>query len=560
MAEHWEQGNAARELSYSDRHNPYRPVDYAARLQNAGRRPSSAAPSANYAPGQLYGRPMTPPRAFDAPPAYDPDYPPQAMPAPKAAPQMELPGYMQPQPSLPPMYAQPMQYNPEPARPAQRRRSQTAAADARVGTPYSAALFDHQPTAVMPSGQEDVPFAGRSEADMAWYAETPAWPQDEEPMYAQTGASIPYDDMLEDRPWRDPFTPAAPKDEESAHAAPEKKTKAKAKAAPKTQRPPVRVGRLIALAASIVMLLFCLITGGRIVLELTRTEAQRNDYRERTGQELFNGAARVDLLPDGQTFAPTPAPTPTPYVPRPTPTPVIPIKEAAVLSLGSQMEGVVQEAEATDEPVLRTKLKTYPKNPLRNIQPAISELVKANADVKGHLVIDGVLDEIVMQRNNTYYLNHNSLGTTSEAGAVFADESCSFRLPPENLLLRGQCSIAGKSFHPLLQYATGGSAFASSASTARLTTLYEEETYVLFAVIVADSDPVSPGYFNYASHPTFTTDDAMMTYVQNARKHSLYQFNVDVQPSDRLLTLATLGGEDTLVLLYRMARDGENFR
>ena len=78
-------------------------------------------------------------------------------------------------------------------------------------------------------------------------------------------------------------------------------------------------------------------------------------------------------------------------------------------------------------------------------------------------------------------------------------------------------------------------------------------------MIVAGSNPASSHYFNYASHPTFTTDEAMMSYVESVKQHSLYKFNVDVQPSDRLMTLATMGGTDTLVLLYRMAREGENF-
>lgn len=554
MAEKWEQGNAARELSYSDRHNPYKPLDYAARLQNAGKRPSAGAHSASYTPGQLYGRPMTPPKAFDAPPAYDPAYPPSPAPAPHAAPQMETPSYLQPQPSLPPMYAQPMEYRPAPVPQPARRRSQrvqeamTPRAGAQPGTLYSAALFDHQPTAVMPSGYEETPFASRSTADLPFFSEMPVWPGEAAPVKQPPVG----DEMLEDRPWRDPFTPAAPREDEAekAQKAPKAQPKTRAKKA-KANRPHVRVTRVIALAASIVMLLFCLIVGGRLVWELSRNEAQRAEYQERTGQTLQYGAARVDLLPNGQTFVPTATPSPTRYIPLPTPAPIIPIKEAAVLSLGSpRAEGTAPEITAA--PVLRTKLKTYPKNPLCNIQPSIAALVKENPDVIGHLVIEGVLDEIVMQRNNTYYLNHSSLGSPSEAGAVFADESCSFRLPPENLLLRGQCGTQGKTFHPLLQYATKGSAFAASAPTAKLTTLYEEEIYELFAVIAADSDPANPGYFNYASHPTFTTDDAMMAYVQEARAHSLYQFNVDVQPSDRLLTLATLGGDDTLVLLYRL--------
>jgi len=173
----------------------------------------------------------------------------------------------------------------------------------------------------------------------------------------------------------------------------------------------------------------------------------------------------------------------------------------------------------------------------------------------GQLTIPGVLEEVVVQRNNTYYLTHNYRGSSSDAGAVFVDESCSLRSPPENLLLRGQGTIEGKVFAPLWQYATAGRDFVASATTAHLTTLYEEADYVLFAVIRASSNPSSPDYFNYAGYSSFATDADMLSYIETARTHSLYSFNVDVTASDRLLTLATLGsGNESLVLLFRQIR------
>lgn len=547
MSQEWEQGNAA--LSYTDSDNPYKPLDYAARLQRAGKQPSSSASSVSYAPGQLYGRSYA---------ASGTPLPPDASAAPTAAPELEPPSYLQPSASIPP--AEEAWTEPPVSHRSRRQEPVLPLQEAQPGALYSADLFSHQPTAVMPSGYDDTPFANRMPQEMDFFAEPPAWP-DEEPAEEPQEEPV-FDDMLEDRPWRDPFTPAAPKEDAPAQPLVPKTAK-KAAPPPKPQKPPVRMGRVLALIAAIGMLLFCGIVGGRMVMELSRNEediaAARSAYLEQTGVELHNGAVRVELLPAGQTFTPTATPTPTAYAPTPSPTPVIPINEAAVLSLGREALDVENPVEVTATPSLRAKLKTYPKNPLRNIQPGLSELIKENSDVVGRLVIEGVLDEVVMQRNNTYYLTHNSLGTSSSAGAVFADESCSFRMPPENLLLRGSCTVPQKTFHALLQFATGGSAFVSTVPTARLTTLYEEESYVLFAVIAAASDPASADYFNYASYPTFATDEVMMTYVNNARAHSLYQFNVDVQPSDRLLTLATMGGDDTLVLIYRMAREGEGF-
>ena len=329
------------------------------------------------------------------------------------------------------------------------------------------------------------------------------------------------------------------------------------------QRPPVRIGRVIALVSAIVMFVFCAFAILSIALQVDREgrslEAAEQSFREENGVELQYAAAKVELLPKGQTFEPTQPPMQTPVQPTVKPTPAIPFNEAAVLAMaGAQQETVSEEAEITSP--LRTKLTTYPKNPLCNIQESLKDLIAENPDVMGRLVIPGLLDEIVVQRNNTYYLTHHYTGAGSDAGAVFVDESCSIRMPPENLLLRGQSAVGGKVFSKLWQYVNGGASFAASMATAQLTTLYEEETFVLFAVILSDNDPKSPGYFSYASSPTFATDESMLSFVERARSRSLYPFSVDVNASDRLLTLATLGsGDQSVVLMYRMARDGENY-
>lgn len=355
-------------------------------------------------------------------------------------------------------------------------------------------------------------------------------------------------------------------------AAPSKKPGAQKPASPKAakaasaqqaagpERPPIRVWRVAALISAAVMLVFCAIVGGRILLNLSQNEremrAVKEDWQSRMGSDLRSGAARVELLPAGQTYEPTATPAPTAAIQTPTPTPIIPINEAAIQSLNKRDTSQVQEApEATPTPPLRTKLTEYPGNPLRNEMDSLRALREESSEVVGRLVIDGVLDEVVVQRNNTFYLTHSYRGSSSTAGSVFVDESCSFRYPPENLLLRGQGGVEGKTFAPLWQYQTGGQAFVEAHSIISLTTLYEEARYVLFAVIVADSDPTSGGYFNYASHPTFPTDAEMLSYVESARAHSLYSFSVDVQASDRLLTLATVDtGGSSLVLLFRMAR------
>ena len=513
MAQEWQRGSAAVEPSYDQQSNPYAPIDYAARLRRPGAQEA-------YQPGQPYGRRVQEPPVYSAPPT--------------AAPQFTAPSYL---PKMPPYDARPDLSYPKmpPAQASPYPQSMEA------GAPYPAQGFAHQPTARITSVYQTDEYGMQQPDEIAaFFAAQPEWPGE---------VDMPRWEDEEEPPLRDAFEPAASHAHDEEEAPEPKKVK-------KIRKSRIRMGRLMALVAAAGMLLFCCAAGGRLVWDLTRTERAmeeaRSSYLAENGLELHQGAARVDLLPAGQTFVPTATPSPTLYAPTPSPTPVIPIHEAAVLSMAAQ--NGVQAAAATSAPVLRTRLTTYPNNPLCNVMDDLQTLRERNTDIVGRLMIEGLLDEIVVQRNNTYYLTHDAYGQSSEAGSIFADESCSFKLPPENLLLRGQGSVPGRAFAPLWQYVSGGPAFVTAHSTLTLTTLYEEAQYVLFAVIVADSDTASSGYFNYASHPTFATDESLLAYVNTARRHSLYQFDTTVTASDRLLTLATLGGDTSLVLLFRMVQ------
>ena len=95
----------------------------------------------------------------------------------------------------------------------------------------------------------------------------------------------------------------------------------------------------------------------------------------------------------------------------------------------------------------------------------------------------------------------------------------------------------------------------------RCDTIYEEAQYVIFAILRADSVINTDAYFNFAAYPTFASDTQMMNYVSAARERSVIKIDVNVQPGDRLLTLATVAeGSDTtsLVILCRMLRSGES--
>lgn len=353
----------------------------------------------------------------------------------------------------------------------------------------------------------------------------------------------------------DPFEPAIPKDEpllqndiqqvqKQAQQLKQKfaeKKSARPAASPQPQQPRINFVRLTALIAVVLMVSFCLIAGGIFINDLLQNEQSFNEFKE--SSFAADGSAYQDVVvlpPAGQTFAPTSAPT------------ISPIAQSAVVSDQSEEDDAADETVST-----RTKQTNYPNNPMGNIMDSVASLYAEYPEVIGQLTIAGVLDEIVVQRNNMYYLTHDYRGAASDAGAIYMDESCSIKRPPENMLLRGQSDFTGESFAPLRAFKN--QTVVSQATRATLKTLYEEEEYVLFAVIAASSDTSSALYFNYASQPTFANDDEMLRYVEKARERSLFQFNVEVAASDRLLTLATVStnSDESVVLIYRMLRSNE---
>jgi len=323
---------------------------------------------------------------------------------------------------------------------------------------------------------------------------------------------------------------------------------------------PKRAALLIACTLAII---FCMVEVGKMVVSLVANEQEmrknREDYYALAGVDANKDVNGVELLPQGETYVPTATPVPAQT---PTASPRIDQNDPliGVMDNGGVTQTTFQAALPTATAATRTRLTQYPDNALLSISEEFTALQQENPDVMGRLTIDGVLDEVFVKRNNTFYLTHNVRGVFGSLGAVFVDESVVLNKPPENLLLRGQTSVEGKLFQPLLQYATAGGDFVAKHGIITCNTIYEQARYVIFAIVRADSVANSSDYFNYAGYPTFQSDAQMLRYVENAKARSQYTINVGVKASDRLLTLATLAeGSETknLVILCRMLRNGE---
>ncbi|MBN1778302.1 MAG: class B sortase [Clostridiales bacterium] len=326
---------------------------------------------------------------------------------------------------------------------------------------------------------------------------------------------------------------------------------------PKKKREPWRIAVILSCVAG---LLFCAVEVYRIARDVLESETQLNEYRElylkEHNEDFSENVEAVALRPAGETYPPTASPVP---VSTPTPTARIEQNDPLIAAMNDGADAGQSVEPGSVTPAPRYRLDRYPDNPLLIVREEIAALQAENPDVVGRLVIDGILDETVVMRNNTYYLNHNALDVHSGYGAVFADQNLIFRRPPENILLYGRTSYEGKTFAPLKNYVSGGVDFGKQHAFLSFDSLYEEARYVIVAVISSSSDPASADYFDTQAL-SFATDEEMLDYAARAIERSQYGFDVGVQATDRLLTLVTVSdGTDTsrIIIVCRMLREGE---
>jgi len=99
----------------------------------------------------------------------------------------------------------------------------------------------------------------------------------------------------------------------------------------------------------------------------------------------------------------------------------------------------------------------------------------------------------------------------------------------------------------------GGKIFITNAPKA--------DTYVIFAVTEISLDPYNHYYLPFWVYKNFDSERAFNTYINRLKEYSHFQTSVDVQPGDRLLTMATCTGindSERLLVVARKVRDGED--
>lgn len=246
---------------------------------------------------------------------------------------------------------------------------------------------------------------------------------------------------------------------------------------------------------------------------------------------------------DQATAAPataTAAPTATPA---PTETPVA--TEAAAV-------------QATPVPTpVRLPEKRYPANPWAAVSERFQRLRNQNKDIIGWLTIEGMLDQAVVQRDNTYYLARDYRGYHNVNGALFLDQNCDLKTRPYTLLIYGHNMKTGAMFGNLRQYEKAS--FYRSNAFCTFDSMYESGEYVIFSACTVSLRKGDFDYLDFAGLSSLSPERRQEAItLLKARSH--FSCQVDVAPEDQLLLMITCVDDenDRRIVAARRLREGES--
>ncbi len=200
----------------------------------------------------------------------------------------------------------------------------------------------------------------------------------------------------------------------------------------------------------------------------------------------------------------------------------------------------------TDEPetipnhnIPKDKTEEYLKKDL-------NDLKEINSDVKGWIKVNGtqISYPFVQTNNNTFYLNHSFDKSENRAGWVFLDYRNNIdSLSNKNNILYAHNMRTNKMFGSLKNILTNGWLNNKNNHIIELSTMDKKTTWQVFSVynIPKTSDYIKTSFKNSEDFEEFLT---------LIKERSIYDFNIDINENDKILTLSTCYSYSNRLVLH----------
>ncbi len=186
----------------------------------------------------------------------------------------------------------------------------------------------------------------------------------------------------------------------------------------------------------------------------------------------------------------------------------------------------------------------YLNTPLSSVD--FSSLVKENSDTVGWLIVNNtnVNYPVVQTDDNDYYLSHDFNGRRNSAGWVFADFRDDFDNLSRNTVIYAHGRKDKVMFGSLTNTLQKNWYTNLDNQIIQLSTLKYNTMWQVFAVYKIEAE-------SYYITTDFSSDESFQEFINTMVSRSIYDFGVDVNKEDKLLTLSTCYNDNGIRLVVQ---------
>ena len=302
----------------------------------------------------------------------------------------------------------------------------------------------------------------------------------------------------------------------------------------KRNRLPFGLSKRAALMLAVCVVLILI---GVIGLIVRATKKQASEKADEEMRALYYQNTPIPTLTQAPTASPTPEPTPQP----------------------TRAPAGAEDSASASPPTGMPRLNPviYPDNPSRTVSERFAGLRKQNSDIIGWLSIGSMVDEAVVQQDNSFYMDHNVKGQQDVNGAIFLDAFISLDTRPYALILYGHNMRTGARFGSLRNF--DNISFYRKYPFIDFTSIYEEGSYIIFSVGSVSTEENDPNFLDFFGL-TSNRKDKRLQAIETLQEVSAFTETIDVVIDDQILLLVTCEDqeENRRIVAARRIRDGED--
>lgn len=198
----------------------------------------------------------------------------------------------------------------------------------------------------------------------------------------------------------------------------------------------------------------------------------------------------------------------------------------------SEIKYVSNNIQMKDTSLDNTELNLFKRYSKLNINPKLFKTIKKD-NMVSWITVDGtnINYPVVQGEDNSFYLNHDVNKNLKSSGWIFMDYRNSKELDDDNTIIYGH-NLANKTSFGSLSNVFKSDWFETSNHYIEVITEKDKYVYEIFSIYTIDPEV-------YYLQNNFNSKDSYKEFISTIKSRSIYDFNIDLDTSDRIITLST---------------------